>query len=49
MPLVPQLLEPARIGGGVFDGVLNVPVSEVILNEARIYAMIGKAKTASVA
>jgi hypothetical protein len=28
----PQLFEAGRIGGGVSDGVLNVPMPEVILN-----------------
>ena len=45
----PQLLEPCRVGGGVLDGVLNIAVSEVILNEARISALVGQGEAASVA
>jgi hypothetical protein len=42
----PQLLEPCRVGGGVLDGVLNIAVSEVILNEARISALVGQGEAA---
>ena len=45
----PQLLEPCRVGGGVLDGVLNIAVSEVILNEARISTLVGQGEAASVA
>ena len=45
----PQLLEPCRVGGRVLDGVLDVPVSEVILNEPSIRALIGQGEAASVA
>jgi hypothetical protein len=45
----PQLLEPVGVGGGVSDGVLNVPVAEVILNEPHIRTLIGKSEAASVA
>lgn len=47
--LPPELLEPGRIGGRVPDGVLNVPMSEIILNEPSIRALVGKGKAASVA
>jgi hypothetical protein len=33
--LPPQPLKPYRIGGRVPDGVLNVPVSQVVLNQPR--------------
>jgi hypothetical protein len=39
-----KLLEPRRVGGGVFDGVLNVPMAEKILNQPFIRALIGKGK-----
>jgi hypothetical protein len=45
----PQLFEPRRIGRGVLDGVLNVPVAEIILNEPCIRALVGKREAASVA
>src|ERR1039458_10222428 len=45
----PQLFEPCRVGGRVLDGVLNIPVSEIILNEARIRALVGESEAASVA
>jgi len=44
----PQLLEPCRVGGGVLDGVLNVPVSEKILNEPGIRALVGQGEAARV-
>ena len=45
----PQLFEPRRIGSRVFDRVLNVAVSEIILNEPGIRALVGEGETASVA
>ena len=45
----PQPLEPRRVRGGIADGVLNVPVPQVILNQARVCALIGKGKAAGVA
>jgi hypothetical protein len=33
--LPPQPLKPYRIGGRVPEGVLNVPVSQVVLNQPR--------------
>jgi len=45
----PQFLEPGRVGGGIPDGVLYVPMAEVILNEPRVRALIGKREAASVA
>jgi len=45
--LPPQFLEPRRIGGGVTDGVLNVPVSEIILNQPRVRTLIGQGETRS--
>ena len=45
----PQLFEPCRVRGSVLDGVLNVPVSEKILNEPRVGSLIGEGEAASVA
>ena len=45
----PQLLEPYRVGGRVLDGVLNIPVSEIILNEPRVCTLVGQGEAASVA
>jgi hypothetical protein len=39
--LPPQFLEPRRIAGGIPDGVLNVAVTEIVLNEPRIRPLIG--------
>jgi hypothetical protein len=47
--LTPELLEPGRIGGRVLDGVLNVPMPEIVLNEPRIGSLVGKSKAAGVA
>jgi hypothetical protein len=47
--LSPQLLKPGRIGGGVPDGVLNVSMPEIILNEPRIRALISKRKATGMA
>ena len=45
----PELLEPCRVCGRVPDGVLNVPVSKIVLNEPRIRALVGQGEAASVA
>ena len=45
----PELFKPCRVGRGVPDGVLNVPVSEIVLNEPRIRALVGQGEAASVA
>src|SRR5437667_12343753 len=45
----PQLIEPYRVGGRVLDGVLNIPVSEIILNEPRVCTLVGEGEAASVA
>jgi hypothetical protein len=46
---MPKLLEPRRIARGVPHGVLNVAVSEVILNEPGIGSLVGKCEAASMA
>jgi hypothetical protein len=38
--LPPQLLKTRRIGGGVPNAVLNVPVAEIILGEPRVRALV---------
>jgi hypothetical protein len=47
--VLPQSFKPRRIARRVNDGVLNVPVSEVVLNEPRVCHLIRKGKAASVA
>src|ERR1039457_4703222 len=41
----PEPFKPGR----VLDGVLNVPVSKIVLNEPRIRALVGQGEAASVA
>jgi len=36
--LPPQLFEPRRVGGGVADGVLDVAVAEVVLDQPGVRA-----------
>ena len=47
--LPPKLFEAGRVRRGVPDGVLNVPVSKIVLNEPRIRALVGQGEAASVA
>jgi hypothetical protein len=44
----PESLEPRRICSGVADGVLDVAVAEVVLNEPRVRALVGQREAASV-
>jgi hypothetical protein len=46
--LSPQLLEPCRVGGDVANGVLNVAMPEIILNEAGVCPLVGEGKAAGV-
>ena len=46
--LPPQPLKPRRIGRRVADGMLNIPMSQIILNEPRICALIRQGKAAGV-
>ena len=46
--LPPQFLEPRRIGGGIPDGVLNVAVTEVVLNETQVVTAIGEIEATGV-
>src|SRR5215467_11035363 len=45
----PKVLEPVRRHFGVSDGVLNVLVPEVMLQCARVVAIVGELKTAGMA
>jgi hypothetical protein len=45
----PKSFEPRGIGGGVSDGVLNVPMAEIILNEPGVGSLGGKREAASMA
>ncbi len=45
----PELLEAGRVRRRVPDGVLNVPVSKIVLNEPRIRALVGEGEAAGVA
>lgn len=49
MTLPPKLFEPCRIGGGVSDRMLNVPVSKIILNQARVCPLIREGEAAGMA
>ena len=46
---MPKPLEPRRIVGGVLDGVLDVPVAEVILNEPLVRDLVGEGEAACMA
>jgi len=48
-PLSPELFKAGGIGGGVADGVLNVAVSQIVLNEPGIRALIGQGEAAGMA
>src|SRR5712692_825873 len=45
----PQPFKPRRVGRGVHDGVLNIPVSKVVLNQPRVRALVGKGEAARMA
>src|SRR5262245_59947851 len=47
--LPPQLFKPPRIGCRIHDGVLNIPVAEIILNEPRIRASIRQSEATGMA
>jgi crotonobetainyl-CoA:carnitine CoA-transferase CaiB-like acyl-CoA transferase len=42
--LEPQPCKPCRIGRGVPDDVLNIPVSQIVLNEPRTASWSARAK-----
>jgi hypothetical protein len=45
----PQPLKPCRVGGSVPDGVLNIPMPQVVLDEPRVRALVGEGVAAGVA
>ena len=47
--LAPALLESGRIAGGVSDGVLDIAVSEIVLNEPCIRALVGQSEAVRLA
>ena len=47
--LPPQLFEPRRVGGGVADGVLDVAMAEVVLDQPGVRALVGQGVAAGVA
>ena len=49
MSLPPQLLKPCRICGVVADGMLNVAMPQIVLNEPDIRTLIGESNTAGMA
>lgn len=46
--LPPKLFKPRRVGGCVSHGVLNVPVSKIVLDQARVRALVGQGEPAGV-
>lgn len=44
--LPPQSFKPCLIGSCIPDGVLNIPMAEVILNQPRVRPLIGQGKAA---
>lgn len=47
--LTPESFKPCGVGGGVADGVLNVAVAEVVLNQPRVGSLVGKRIAAGMA
>src|SRR2546422_3387832 len=47
--LPPQPFKPCGIGGGVLDGMLNIPMAEIVLNQPRIGTLVGEGKAAGMA
>ena len=47
--LPPQSFKSRRVRGRVSDGVLNVPVSQIVLNQPRVCALVGEGKAACMA
>jgi hypothetical protein len=46
LSILPKPVKPARGQLGVFDGVLNVPVAEVVLQGARVLPVIRQLEAA---
>src|SRR5262249_4914556 len=49
LPSPPQPLEPCRVGRRVHDGVLNIPMSQVVLYQPRVGALVGQGEAARMA
>jgi hypothetical protein len=47
--LPPQFFKPGGVAGGVSNGVLDVAMAEIILNQASIRALVGEREAASMA
>ena len=47
--LPPQPLKPCRIGRRVSDGVLDISMPQVVLNQSRVGALVGQGKATRVA
>jgi hypothetical protein len=47
--LPPKPFKPRRIGRRVSHGVLNIPMSQIVLNEPRVCALIGQGEAARMA
>jgi hypothetical protein len=47
--LPPQFFKPGGVAGGVSNGLLDVAMAEIILNQASIRALVGEREAASMA
>ena len=45
----PQPLKPCRVGRRVHDSVLNIPMSQIVLNQPRVRALVGQGEAAGMA
>jgi hypothetical protein len=45
----PEPFKPCRIGGRVSHGVLSIPVSQLVLNQPRVRALVGEGEAARLA
>ena len=48
MPSSPQLLEALGVGSGIPDGVLDVAMPQIVLNEAGVCPLVGQGIAAGV-
>ncbi len=46
--LPPQHLKPCRVGGRIPDRVLHLPVSEIVLNQPRVCALVSQSEATGV-
>lgn len=47
-PLFPKLLKPRRVGCRISDGVLNIPVPKIILDQPRVRSLVRQSEPACV-